>query len=252
MVSKNEAKFVKSLQNRKYREQHQLFVVEGGKNILEILNSFFQVVKLYVTQEFFIQNYDELSKKDIEIAIVDEKFLISNGSYLSNNAGLALVKLKRFTIDLIDFHQNILILDQIQDPGNLGTIIRTADWFGVNQVICSNDSVDCYNPKVVNSTMGSLGRVKIMYSDLCHFFKILPHSHVLAAVLDGNPIKETPLQKPFTLVIGSESKGIRNEVLNFCNYKVTIPRISSYADSLNVSIACGILLYEITSRINWN
>ncbi|MFQ3575397.1 MAG: RNA methyltransferase [Cytophagales bacterium] len=246
MISKNEAKFVKSLQNKKSRDEHQLFIVEGGKNVLELLNSGFETQKIYITTEFYEKKSELLSKTKSPIAFVNEEFLVSNGSFSSNNTALALVKMKHFKPEILNVSKNLLILDQIKDPGNLGTIIRTADWFGVNQILCSEDSTDCFSPKVTNSTMGSLGRVILVYANLSEVLQKNGWTNIYGAVLGGEPIAKIKTQEPFALVIGNESKGISEKIQSFCSQKVTIPNIGKNAESLNASVACGILLHELT------
>ena len=139
-----------------------------------------------------------------------------------------------------------IILDTIQDPGNLGTIIRTADWFGVKNIVCSEGSVDCYNPKVIQSTMGSIFRMQVFYEDIVNLVKAHPSSAVLAASLEGTPLYEDEKWSDLFLVIGNESAGIRQEIQQIASRKVLIPRLGN-AESLNAAVATGILLYELTT-----
>lgn len=248
MISKNEAKFVKSLQNKKYRDEHQLFVVEGGKNLIELLNSGFEIQKIYLTSEFHALKAEHFVKYKGEVAIADEEFLVSNGTFSSNKAAMALVKIKTHPLESLETQKNLLILDQIKDPGNLGTIIRTADWFGVRQIVCSADTTDCFSPKVTNSTMGSLARVKMVYTNLNQFLSQEKWTNIFGAVLDGSAIHETQITQPFALIIGNESKGISENVRSFCTQLVTIPNFGTGVESLNASVACGILLHEMVTK----
>ncbi len=137
-----------------------------------------------------------------------------------------------------------LMLDEIQDPGNLGTIIRTADWFGIKNIICSNQCADCYNPKVVQSTMGSLIRVNIIYSDLKEFINRNKAINIYAATLNGKNISSLKKIKEAIILIGNESKGVKEDLLNLVSQQITIPKIGE-AESLNAAVACGIILSQI-------
>ena len=162
------------------------------------------------------------------------------------NKVLAVVKLPEFSFQHSNFEQGYsLVLDGVSDPGNLGTIIRTADWFGIENIICSDDAVDVFNPKVVQSTMGSLFRMKITYTSLPLFFETAPKIPVAGMLLSGENIFETTLSAPAFIVLGSESHGISKEVLSCVNHSLTIPG-KGRAESLNVAVAAGIVCAELS------
>jgi len=142
-----------------------------------------------------------------------------------------------------------LILDDIQDPGNLGTIIRNADWFGIENIICSENCVDCYNPKVVQSTMGSLSRVNIVYTDLISFIKKKVGISLYAAALSGTSIYKIEKIKEAFILIGNESKGVHEDILKLATHKITIPKYG-HAESLNAAVASGIILAQLKNTAN--
>ncbi|EID75775.1 TrmH family RNA methyltransferase [Imtechella halotolerans] len=237
MVSKNQIKLITSLQQKKYRNQHKLFIAEGKKVIEEFLFADFSLHSLFTTNEDFV----ELSpSKRHEISEVDLKKI---SCLTTPNASLAI-----FEIPSMEPSENtglIVALDQVRDPGNLGTIIRLCDWFGVNKIICSMNTVDCYNPKVVQATMGSLARVVLEYCDLTEYLTEtnLP---VYAAMMDGENVYHTSLPNQAILVMGNEANGVSQEVLNKITHSITIPRFGDLqqTESLNVATATAILLSE--------
>lgn len=238
MISKNEVKYIQSLCHKKNRQQEGLFLVEGEKIVDELLQGAFAIQRIYAVQEW-IDKHPGLS---VAATAVTEAELQKISALQTPNQVLAIVQQPEQKVT--DLHGLNLILDGIQDPGNLGTIIRIADWFGIPNIICSNDTVEVYNPKVIQSTMGSFMRVKLVYEDLPAFLKTHPQQ-VYGALLNGEPMHT--VQKPVQgfLVIGNESKGIRAEVLPFITHPVTIPRIG-HAESLNAAVATGILLSHLT------
>ena len=236
MLSKNQLKLITSLKQKKYRIQHGLFVAEGIKVIKELLNSSIELENLYCTEEF-VEFYS------YNPAIISEKDLSKISNLKTPNKVLGVFKIP---------NQNsykdeglVLVLDDIKDPGNLGTIIRLCDWFGVEQLVCSMETVDSYNAKVVQATMGSLTRVSIIYLELIPFFKktSLP---VYGALLDGENVYESKLPKDAILVIGNESNGISTAIIDLITNKITIPRFGNLqqTESLNAATATAILLSE--------
>ena len=242
MVSKAKIKYLKSLQVKKYRKQEQSFVVEGAKSVQELLGSGFEVIWVGGTENF-LQNHDrQLSSKKIEVTEVSAKELAQLGSFQTNETVIAVAKMKRNSLpDLKD--EFSLVLDDLRDPGNVGTIIRTADWYGIKNIIASEETADFYNPKTISATMGSFCRVNVFYTNLSEFFsqKKLP---VFGAFMDGVDIHQLDFGKSGLIVIGNESNGISGEVSQFVQQRITIPKMGG-AESLNAGIATGIILDNI-------
>jgi len=238
MVTKAELKYIQSLCHKKQRRQDNNFIAEGAKIIDEIIKSNYKITKIYATQEW-IEKYNTHNLSVTEVALTEMQRM----SCLQNpNNVLAIVEQKNYD-DLLPNNQLNLVLDGIQDPGNLGTIIRIADWFGVENIFCSNDTVDVYNQKVIQSSMGSFVRVKLWYGNIETIFKKnnLP---VYGAVLDGKSVYELSSLSAGFLVIGNEGNGIRNHILPYIKYPITIPKKGG-AESLNAAIATGILLSRL-------
>jgi len=240
MLSKRKLKFFKSLQIKKYRQQSRNFLVEGAKGVEEALNSDFEVDYLAITESF----KKELEDKNIllkgEVDVVTERELKAAGTFDSNNAGLAILKMPDQTAVPQALSGVTLMLDDVRDPGNLGTIIRMADWYGVEQIICSKQTADLYNPKVINATMGSFTRVSVYYADLEDFLntKSLP---VFGTLLSGDSIYTTGLKSDAIILMGNESKGISDQLMRFIDHPIKIPSRGG-AESLNVAIATAITL----------
>ncbi|GJQ06537.1 TrmH family RNA methyltransferase [Capnocytophaga cynodegmi] len=237
MVSKNQIKLIQKLQQKKYRFQHQMFIVEGKKSILEFLHSNFNVEQTFVTEYFS----DKLPKSKTTITTKEELKKIS--SLKNPDEGIAIFKIPEE--QPIQHKGLILVLDDIRDPGNLGTIIRLCDWFGVQQLVCSEQTTDCYNPKVVQASMGSLSRIKIHYTDLQNFLTntALP---IYATAMNGENVHQTVFQEDFILIMGNEANGISEEIFKLATKKITIPRFGQLqqTESLNVATATAILLNE--------
>ena len=237
MLSKNQIKLITSLQQKKYRSKYDLFVVEGVKGVNEFLKSEFELEIIFCTDTFS----HDLSSDKVQLVTDNELKKISN---LKNpNQVLALFFIPE--VEILDLNKSTLVLDGINDPGNLGTIIRLCDWFGVEQLLCSPTTVDCYNSKVVQSTMGSLKRVLIQYSELKPFLNAssLP---TYAAIMEGKNVYEKQIEKDAIIVMGNEANGISQEILDMITDSVTIPRFgkSQETESLNVATATAILLSE--------
>lgn len=243
MLSKSQISFVKSLHQKKYRKEHGLFLVEGIKSFKEFINSSFKIHSLFYTSE----QYNLLPKLPANINL----FEVNNAelgkiSTLQTPQGLiALIHIpKKEEINQQDLkNQFTLILDGVQDPGNMGTIIRTADWFGFKNIICSEDCVEAYNSKTIQATMGSLARVNIYYKDL-NLLLEKNEIPVFGALLDGQSIYKTNWGKEGLVILGNEGRGISDEIIEKINQPITIPRIGG-AESLNVAISAAILCAEI-------
>ncbi len=238
MLSRSESKYIQTLSHKKQRDAEGLFIVEGPKLVQEILNSQFSIKKIYA-----LQSWLNVNNHYSNAVIVSEDELQKISTLQTANEVLVIAQIPEIdnTLEL----ENIvtLALDGIQDPGNMGTIIRIADWFGIKQIICSRDCVEQYNPKVIQSTMGSFIRVKVVYTDL---EKCLQNTQVpiYGALLNGTDIKKiTPLTEGI-IVIGNESKGIRAPILPLIKNAISIKKIGG-AESLNAAVATGIILSHL-------
>ncbi len=236
-ISKKQLKLITSLSQKKYRQKHKIFIAEGKKVVEELLGSSLEVVVLFCTDSFSSDISDE---KIIRISEIDLK-KISN--LKAPNKVLGLFKIPEEKA--LKNSGLIVALDAVNDPGNLGTIIRLCDWFGVEELICSKDTVDCYNQKVVQASMGSLTRVSIHFVDLKSYLKesSLPK---FIADMDGENIYTSNLQKEGILIMGNEANGVSSEIKEMVNNKISIPRFGNIqlTESLNVATATAILLSE--------
>lgn len=235
MLSKSHIKLITSLKQKKYRLQHGFFVVEGVKTIKELLQSKLALHALYTIEPFNIDAKDETLITEAELKRI---------SFLTTpNKALAIFKIPE--AKSIEQNGLILALDAIRDPGNLGTIIRLCDWFGIKDLVCSKETVDCFNPKVVQATMGSITRVNISYLDLELFLNetSLP---IYGAFMEGNMVYDTQLPEKGILVMGNEANGVSKEIETLINEKISIPRFGDLqaTESLNVATATAILLSE--------
>lgn len=249
MISKNQIQFIKSLAISKFRKAHGMFIAEGPKMMIELANSSYKIEGIYALASWLEGNRFKFSN-ETNISEVSEKELYRISSLKTPNQVLAIVyKSMNNPPGLEDLNDLILMLDDISDPGNMGTIIRTADWFGIKQIICSKTCVDIYNPKVVQATMGSLFRVKVHYADLHDYLKQLPENQdVYGTLLEGENIYESDFSKKGIIIIGNESHGISEELIPFITNKITIPNYSTKlfetAESLNASIATAVVCAE--------
>ncbi|WP_296698180.1 RNA methyltransferase [Algoriphagus sp.] len=238
MLSKNTVKFIKTLHQKKYRNQEQKFFVEGGKSVLEVLNSDFEVELLLVTDSFYESNQKLLKSFDFELLIVTQKQLESVGQFQSNDSALAVVKMKANQYFERSEEELVIALDDVRDPGNLGTIIRIADWYGIKHLLFSRQTAEFYNPKVIQASMGSFTRVNFYYGDLKEVIEKW-RCPVYGAFLNGINIHKLENFKPGILLMGNESNGISVELASSVTSKLTIPG-SGNAESLNVAIATAI------------
>jgi TrmH family RNA methyltransferase len=237
-LSKAKQKWIRSLQLKKNRDQEMVFVVEGEKSVLEGLSSFAPYLELLVSGDSFSSQIPPqfLSKT----FTVTTKELEQISELKTPNKCIAIFKRPNSSLLMNQF---TIVLDGIQDPGNMGTILRLADWFGVKQLVCSKDTVDCYNSKVIQSSMGAIYRIPVHYTDLASYLTNTPQQKY-GAMLNGKNYKETNYPKDAILIMGNEGKGVRPEIEAFIDFPITIPRFGE-AESLNVATATAILLAEI-------
>lgn len=240
MISKRESKFIKSLQIKKYRKEHKAFLVEGSKNLIEVFESDYQIQQVFCT-EFFYQKYQSYFSSNLTYTLVSQDELEKTGSYASNNAGIAIVSMKEEKDFEVVSNEWVLVLDDVNDPGNLGTIIRIADWYGIKKIVCSQNTADIYNPKVISSSMGSFTRTHLIYTDLITFFNHHQNIPIYGAFLEGDSVHKTTFPTTAFLVMGNEANGISNEVEKLVTKKISIPAYGG-AESLNVAIATAIIL----------
>jgi TrmH family RNA methyltransferase len=240
MVSKNQIKLISSLQQKKQRIAHQLFIAEGIKGIQELLDASFELDHLYTTQNDFemVSNNQKTVLSDADLKKIS--------ALATPNTCLAVFKMPKEK--KIEASGLILALDSVRDPGNLGTIMRLCDWFGIQQLICSKETVDIYNPKVVQATMGSIARVNVSYVDLNDFLTntSLP---VFGTFMNGDNIYKTALPQEGIIVMGNEANGISPELEKIIKNRLTIPRFGTIqkTESLNVATATAIVLSEFRS-----
>ncbi|MFD1550981.1 RNA methyltransferase [Putridiphycobacter roseus] len=246
-LTKNEIKFVKSLHQKKYRDSNQLFIVEGEKLIQELLSQKqYKIECIYHTQDYSITEQNEafstflISKSDLE--------RISN--LKTPNKVLATVRFKEEEDLDLTKKKLVLLLDEVKDPGNLGTIIRTANWFGVDQIICSKNTVDLYNPKTIQASMGAIYEAHIHYRYLLQILPALKAADYIltGASLTGENIYQTSFKEKTALIMGSESHGISTEIMQALDQAILIPKYGT-AESLNVGIATGIILAEYKRQL---
>lgn len=243
MISKSQISFIKSLHQKKYRKEHSLFIVEGFKSILEFIDSNYEIDSIFHLSDF-MPKLGKLSQ-NIKLFEISLNELSKISALNSPQQALALVKVPdNEYVKSEDLKGKFAIaLDGIQDPGNLGTIIRTADWFGMEHIFCSEDTVEAYNPKVVQASMGSIARVKIVYTDLKNLLS-KKNTPIYGALLEGESIYKTNFGNEGIVLLGNEGKGISADLLPKIDFPVTIPRFGS-AESLNVAISTSIICSEI-------
>jgi TrmH family RNA methyltransferase len=247
MLSKSQISFIKSLHQKKYRKENGIFIIEGIKSIAEFIQSNYQVHSIYCLSQY--QSLLPTLPANIKLFEVNNAELDKISTLQTPQGILALVNIPNPPVFNTETLKNVfsLVLDGVQDPGNMGTIIRTADWFGFKQIICANNCVEVYNPKTVQATMGSLSRINIFYEDLPSVLKGIKLP-VFGAVLDGTSIYKTDWGKEGLVILGNEGQGITPEVMKLITHPVTIPRIGG-AESLNVAISAAILCADISRNL---
>jgi len=216
--------------------------VEGAKSVSELLGSDFDVVWLAGSENFLRSNEKRILGKNIEAVVASEKELEQLGSFQTNDAVIAVAKIKpNVSPNLKD--EFALVLDDLRDPGNLGTIIRTADWYGLKNIIASGETADFYNPKTISATMGSFCRMKVFYTNLSEFLS-KSSVPIYGTFMNGEDVHQTDFGASGLIVIGNESNGVSEGVSKFVNHRITIPKIGG-AESLNAAIATGIVLDNV-------
>jgi TrmH family RNA methyltransferase len=243
MLSKANIKYIKSLQVKKYRKQEQCFIIEGAKSVEELLRSDFDVLQVIGTSAFWSGLKTMPASEIIEVS---EKELEGLGEFQTNNSALAVAKIKpNAPIQALE-NEFVLVLDDIRDPGNLGTMIRTADWYGIHKVVASAETADFYSPKVISATMGSFTRVSVFYTDLSAYLSSCGRK-TFGAYLDGKNIHEADFGSGGLVVIGNESRGISHGLEAYITDKITIPRYGE-AESLNAAVATAIICDNIRRK----
>lgn len=243
MITKNQIRFVKSLQQKKCRIENNLFVVEGRKNVEELLKSNFSVQTLYCSK---LKELPESANEYEEVSDNDMKRM----SGMKTPPGILALVLVDNAVWKKKTNGITILLDELKDPGNLGTILRTAEWFGVQRIICSNSSVEIWNPKVVQATMGAVFQIPVFYENLA---EVIPEFKskgvkICSAVLGGENLYQTQFHKDTVIIIGSESHGISKEIVELSDKLITIPSFGK-SESLNASIACAIIVGEVKSQL---
>lgn len=237
MLSKNQIRFINSLRRKKTRKSEGLFIAEGKKLVLDLLDSDIQVDKIYSLPEFECLEQDK-------VQLISERELGSISSLTAPNAVLAIFKIPESKP--VSKKGLAVALDDVNDPGNLGTIIRLCDWFGIPQILCSQNTVDCFNPKVVQSSMGSLARVQINYLDLAEHLRNEKRT-VYGTFMEGESLYQTSFEEEGILVMGNEANGISDEIRSLLDKELGIPQFGSNqkTESLNVAMATAIFLSEM-------
>ncbi|MFD2564462.1 TrmH family RNA methyltransferase [Aquimarina rubra] len=238
MVSKNQKKLINSLHQKKYRKQHGLFVAEGKKVIHEFLEAGLKLHSIFTLDISYFETSSD------HTYVVTETELKSISFLTTPQVALAVFHIP--DAKPIDYQGLILALDDVRDPGNLGTIIRLCDWFGITNLICSEQTVDCYNPKVIQATMGSVTRVNIIYTHLHSFLIEQEEMPIYGTFMDGHTIYQEQLSQKGIIVMGNEANGISAEIEQLISKKIAIPRfgITQKTESLNVATATAIILNE--------
>lgn len=243
MLGKSQVKYIQSLGQKKFRDEEGLFIAEGPRIVDELLFSAQdRVQQLYALPDWIAAH--SIALKDINAIELGEKELERISQLTTPNKVLAVVKKFETPLKLEVKGKVSLVLDTIQDPGNLGTIIRIADWFGIEQIVCSTDCADMYNTKVVQSTMGSILRVRVLYTDLVKWVSQQKDIRIYATALEGRDVTAMDKIKEGLIIIGNESKGISPALLDMANVKIHIPQ-KGKAESLNAAVATGIVLSHL-------
>ncbi|MDH7462900.1 RNA methyltransferase [Chitinophagaceae bacterium 26-R-25] len=243
MLVKSKAKYIQSLSQKKLRDEENVFVAEGPKIVHELLLcKNVPPVEIFAVKDWLDSNASVLSElKEEQVSIVSESELERISFLTTPNKVLCVFRKPAF---VTKDHKIILALDGIQDPGNLGTLIRIADWFGIQQIVCNKESADVFNPKVVQSTMASIARVEVLYTDLPQFIREHASLGVYATLLNGEPVEKIGKIESGIIVAGNESKGISEAIQELATRKITIKRIGE-AESLNAAVATGIVLSHL-------
>jgi TrmH family RNA methyltransferase len=253
LISKAVISQIRLLHHKKHRDEQGLFIVEGVKSCMETLQSHFEVEQCFVTEQFEIFNRKgrKESAKDTKIDLpftqISEKEMERISCLTTAPEILCIVKKTQNDLTMLNDGKPLLVLDAIRDPGNLGTIIRTADWFGFDQILCSEDCVEFTNPKVIQATMGSFTRVKIVYANLVEYLKTQTRRTIYGLYMNGEPLQQQIYKLNDIVIIGSESHGISEALTPYIYKKIEIllfPHEGTAPESLNAAMAAGIFMYE--------
>ena len=246
MISKNRISQIRKLHAKKFRDESGLFLVEGYKSVEMLCASDFEVEEIFATENALTDNAAWLSSLSPTLVTAEEMSRIST---MQTPPELLAIALQRQSLPDIPAEQPVLALDHISDPGNLGTIIRTADWFDIQHIVCSPDCVEFYNPKVIQATMGSFTHIHVHRRSLPEFLKQeSSRRHILGTFLDGEDIRQFKFSRNEIVVIGNESNGISEEVANAVTHRITIPTAAQgrdTAESLNAAIAAAVVMYRM-------
>jgi TrmH family RNA methyltransferase len=253
MISKNQIKNISTLHQKKFRKELSLFIAEGPKVVDEFLHSDLKIAEIYGLENWVTKNILLLKKINCPYFIVTEAELARISALQAPNEVLAVCKQPTYAEKNIDTKANLyLYLDGVSDPGNMGTIIRMADWFGIKQIFCSGNCAEAFNPKVVQSTMGSLARVNFYNMSLPEACKLTDVKNIFGANLGGENLYTTTIPKKCMLVIGSESHGISTENTSLLTKHITIPQAKGgTTESLNAAVATSIILSEAFRQQNF-
>ena len=238
-LSNKQSKFVKSLRLKKYRQQENTFVVEGAKNVAQLLASRYTVQMLVGTPAFLAGHKAQWQKQEGAVWQADKATLATLGTFTKNKAALAVARMPAQTSEAPPKEAWGLVLDDIRDPGNLGAIVRIADWYNISTLVCSLTTVDLYNPKVLHASMGSFTRVQVYYTSLPAFLSSTSQP-ILGTFTTGDSLHHTALPCPGWIVIGNEARGISPTLLPYIQQRMTIPRYGQ-AESLNAAVATAIV-----------
>ncbi len=254
-LSKNKIKLLTSLKLKKYRDEYNLFIAEGKKTVSDIIHNHRQKIRMIVATKEWLNKQSELIDQNIDVFIASEKEMKSVSNLTTVAEVMAVIKIPEYPADIERFSHNLsIMLDQVRDPGNLGTIIRIANWYGIENIICSEDTVDCFNPKVVQASMGSVMNVKIHYRNLTSFLSDIKTRFqlpVYGASIGGTSIYRQEFPENAIMIFGNESKGISDNLNEYIDVHLKIPPVYKNlppVDSLNVSIAVAIFGYEFRRK----
>ena len=252
MIGKGKISSITRLHQKKFRDESGLFLVEGVKSVSDLLRSSFAVEEVLATDAWIGEHKHEMPA-NAELTLVTPAEMERISAWKTPQPVMAVARIPHYDIADIRQDQPLLMLDDLRDPGNMGTIVRTADWFGIRQIVCSKTTVELYNPKVIQATMGSFTRVKVYYTDLELFIDgDLKERRVLGAFLDGTPVQRFSFQPSDVIVIGNEANGITAPVAKKINAKILIDspvKDSDKAESLNASVAAAILMYQYNASL---
>lgn len=246
-LTKKEIKVIRSLRLKKFRLQTNCFVAEGFNTIREFIENNTKIERIYLSDD--AQDKIDFNIPDDLLCEVDNKTFAQISQQRTPQGILAVINIPEIEINIDAIKGNpSLLLDNVQDPGNLGTLIRIADWYGMPQIFCSTNCVDCYNPKSMQSSTGSLARVSVVYTDLPELVNRFSDIPAYVATLDGDNLYQVPFPEAFFVVLGNEGNGVSKSLIEVAGNKIAIPRIGK-AESLNVAVSGGIILSELFAKV---